>query len=265
MDVDNSTNKLTINTNSWASAGWSYTINDVVYAKNAREADRTLIIPYTGEVGAAFSITVKDKLNAVVSKHSYIIPAEIKADANLGDQQMLYVKAGATLTVNANKTVKNIYVAPGAKLVVNSGVTLTADSILLRTTPWASAELELDGTIEGQVCYTRIISKKDQYYQFGLPMPCPIADVRLSDGSTPVYGNGWLLRSYSEYSRAMNGTSADNWVTLTNEGADVNKTIQGRVGYEMFSNSGYYREYYFPVAHTGLSDRVAVTYDWRCW
>ena len=262
VDVDNSAKTLTINTNSWASAGWSYTINDVVYAKNARKADRTLIIPYTGEVGATSSITVKDKLNAVVSKHSYIIPAEIKADANLGDQQMLYVKAGYTLTVNTNKTVKNIYVDPDAKLVVNSGVTLKADTVFLRTKPFASAELELDGTIEGQVCYTRIISKKDQYYQFGLPMPCPIAAVRLSDGSTPTYGGGWLLRSYSEQHRAQNGSGADidNWVTLTNEGADVNKTIQGGVGYEMFSNSGYYREYYFPVAHTGLSDRVAVTH-----
>lgn len=261
VDVNNSTNKLTINTNSWASAGWPYTINDDVYEKNDREADRTLIIPYTGEVGATFAITVTNKNSVIVSKHNYIIPAEIKADANLGNQEMLYVKAGATLTVNANKTVKNIYVAPGAKMVVNNDITLTADTVFLRTTPWASAELELDGTISGQVCYTRIIKKKDQYYQFGLPMPCAIDDVRLSDGSTPVYGNGWLLRSYSEQHRAQHGSGADidNWVTLTNEGSDVNKTIQGCVGYEMFSNSGYYREYYFPVAHTGLSDRVAVT------
>ena len=261
VDVNNSTNKLTINTNSWASAGWPYTINDDVYEKNDREADRTLIIPYTGEVGATFAITVTNKNSVIVSKHNYIIPAEIKADANLGNQEMLYVKAGATLTVNANKTVKNIYVAPGAKMVVNNDITLTADTVFLRTTPWASAELELDGTISGQVCYTRIIKKKDQYYQFGLPMPCAIDDVRLSDGSTPVYGNGWLLRSYSEQHRAQHGSGADidNWVTLTNEGSDVNKTIQGCVGYEMFSNSGYYREYYFPIAHTGLSDRVAVT------
>lgn len=260
VDVNNSTNKLTINTNSWASAGWPYTINDDVYEKNDREADRTLIIPYTGEVGATFAITVTNKNSVIVSKHNYIIPAEIKADANLGNQEMLYVKAGATLTVNANKTVKNIYVAPGAKMVVNNDITLTADTVFLRTTPWASAELELDGTISGQVCYTRIIKKKDQYYQFGIPMPCAIDDVRLSDGSTPVYGNGWLLRSYSEQHRAQYGSGADidNWVTLTNEGSDVNKTIQGCVGYEMFSNSGYYREYYFPVAHTGLSDRVAV-------
>ena len=260
VDVNNSTNKLTINTNSWASAGWPYTINDDVYEKNDREADRTLIIPYTGEVGATFAITVTNKNSVIVSKHNYIIPAEITANANLADQQILYVKSGATLTVNVDKTVKNIYVAPDAKMVVNNDITLTADTVFLRTTPWESAELELNGTITGQVCYTRIIKKKDQYYQFGIPMPCAIDDVRLSDGSTPVYGNGWLLRSYSEQHRAQYGSGAgiDNWVTLTNEGADINKTIQGCVGYEMFSNSGYYREYYFPIAHTGLSDRIAV-------
>ena len=264
VDVNNAnalSGTLTINTNGWASSGWPYTVNEVVYEKGNREADRTLIIPYTGEVGATFAITVTNKNSVIVSKHNYIIPAEITSSVNLADQQILYVKSGATLTVNADKTVKNIYVAPGAKMVVNNGITLTADTVFLRTTPWASAELDLNGTITGQVCYTRIISKKDQYYQFALPMPCPIADVRLSDGSMPVYGNGWLLRSYSEQHRAQYGSGADidNWVTSTNEGEDVNKTIQGCVGYEMFSNSGYYREYYFPVAHTGLSDRVAVT------
>ena len=261
VDVDNSAKTLTLNVTGWASSGWPYTVNEVVYEKGNRKADRTLLVPYTGEVGETFSITVTNKNSVIVSKHNYIIPAEITSSVNLADQQILYVKSGATLTVNVDKTVKNIYVAPGAKMVVNNDITLTADTVFLRTTPWASAELELDGTISGQVCYTRIIKKKDQYYQFGLPMPCAIDDVRLSDGSTPVYGNGWLLRSYSEQHRAQHGSGADidNWVTLTNEGADVNKTIQGCVGYEMFSNSGYYREYYFPVAHTGLADRVAVT------
>lgn len=260
VDVDNSANTLTLNVTGWASSGWPYTVNEVVYEKGNRKADRTLIIPYTGEVGATFAITVTNKNSVIVSKHNYIIPAEITSSVNLVDQQYLYVKSSATLTVNANKTVKNIYVAPGAKLVVNAGVTLKADTVFLRTTPWESAELELNGTITGQVCYTRIISKKDAYYQFGLPMPCKIADVRLSDGTKPVYGNGWLLRSYSESSRAQNGTGTDidNWVTLTSTGSDEAE-IQGRTGYEMFSNSGYYREYYFPVAHTDLASTVDVT------
>ena len=144
---------------------------------------------------------------------------------------------------------------------MNEGVTLNADTVFLRTTPWESAELELYGTIVGQVCYTRIIADQSGYFQFGLPVNCPLTSVRLSDGYTPVYGNGWLLRSYSEKHRAQNGTGAgvDNWETLNKNAADVNKTILGGVGYEMFSNYGYYREYYFPIDHTALTDEISVT------
>lgn len=257
VDVDNATKKLTINTNGWASSGWPYTVNEVVYEKGNREADRTLIIPYTVEVGATFTITVTNKNSVIVSKHNYIIPAEITSSVNLADQQILYVKSGATLTVNADKTVKNIYVAPGAKMVVNNGITLTADTVFLRTTPWASAELEIKGTgeLNAQVCYTRIIKSASQYYQFGLPRNCAISEVKLSDGSTPAYTTAWLLRSYSESSRAANGANGNNWTTLAAGG-----TIQGGVGYEMFSSSNYYREYYFPISLTPSSITTAVSY-----
>lgn len=260
VDVQNanaSRGTLTINTSGWASSGWPYTVNEVVYEKGNREADRTLIIPYTGEVGATFAITVTNKNSVIVSKHNYIIPAEITSSVNLADQQILYVKSGATLTVNADKTVKNIYVAPGAKMVVNNGITLTADTVFLRTTPWASAELEIKGTgeLNAQVCYTRIIKSASQYYQFGLPRNCAISEVKLSDGSIPAYTTAWLLRSYSESSRAANGANGNNWTTLAAGG-----TIQGGVGYEMFSSSNYYREYYFPISLTPSSITTAVSY-----
>jgi len=270
VDVDNSAQTLTLNVTGWASNGWPYYVNGVAYGKNKdagqakwREDDRTLIIPYTGDPGDEFTITVR-KTSAegtIASKHTYRIPLEINGGSIpvSGSYPSLYVKG--TFNVTENITAENIYVAPGAKLRVIEGKTLTADTVFLRTTPWESAELELAGTIEGQVCYTRIIKKKDQYYQFGLPRSCDISAVRLSDGSTPTYGNGWLLRSYSESSRAHNGTGAniDNWETLNKNAEDTHKTIIGGVGYEMFSNSGYYREYYFPINHTEDVETVDVT------
>lgn len=256
VDVNNATKKLTINTNGWTSSGWPYTVNEVVYEKGNREADRTLIIPYTGEVGATFAITVTNKNSVIVSKHNYIIPAEITSSVNLADQQILYVKSGATLTVNADKTVKNIYVAPGAKMVVNNGITLTADTVFLRTTPWASAELDLNGTITGQVCYTRIILSKSGYFQFGLPLSCPISAVRLSNGKTVGYksGTGWILRYYDEDKRATTGPG-DNWATL-----DAAASIAAGRGYEMYSGVDYYREFYFPVDLSQMTNIVHVDY-----
>ncbi len=267
--VDATATTLTINATTLALSNWPYTINGISYGRKAGSGDqqcnedRTITIPHDKAADAQLLITVQDKNSTLMTRRKYTIPHVYESSATLSgvdENSIIFVRAG-TLTVNANTTVKNIYVAPGAKLVVNSGKTLTADNIYLRTTPWASAELELEGTISGQVSYTRIIADKSQYFQFGLPQPCAIADVRLSDGSTPVYGNGWLLRSYSESHRATYGAGAgvDNWVTLTNVGVDI--TIQRCVGYEMFSNSSYYREYYFPVAHTGLVNSVAVSHS----
>ena len=252
VDVDNSAKTLTLNVSMWGSSGWPYTINGVEYQKTAREDDRTLILPYTGNAGDMFGIKVTAKNGTVVSDRLYTIPTEIKTDANLGDQQVLYVKRGATLTVAANKTVKNIYVAPGAKLVINSGKTLTADTVFLRTEAWESAEMEDNGTLTGQICYTRIVKDESRYFQFGLPYDCPVSSVRLSSGHTIAYQGGWLLRSYSESSRATNGANGNNWQTLTDG------TIQGCTGYEMFSAFGYYREFYFPVTPTDNTS-VSVT------
>jgi len=261
VDVDNANTTITVNTNGWASSGWPYTVNGATFAKTNRQDDRTIIVTYTGKVGESETFTVKNKDNTIVSKHTYIIPQEVKTPVTLSANasRPIFVK-GTTLTIDGNVTTKNIYVGDDAKLVINEGKTLTADTVFLRTKPWSAAQLENNGTLEAQLCYTRIIAKKDQYYQFGLPLSCPIADVRLSDGSTPTYGNGWLLRSYSESSRATQGIgeSIDNWATLTNEGEDANKTIKGGVGYEMFSNSGYYREYYFPVNPAELTNKVQV-------
>ena len=158
--------------------------------------------------------------------------------------------------MDAEKTIKNIYVAPGAKLVVNTGVTLKADTVFLRTTPWASAELDLNGTITGQVCYTRIILSKSGYFQFGLPLSCPISAVRLSNGKTVGYksGTGWILRYYDEDKRATTGPG-DNWATL-----DVAASIAAGRGYEMYSGVDYYREFYFPVDLSQMTNTVHVDY-----
>ncbi len=257
VDVDNTNSKLVINANGWASSGWPYTINGISYEKDARQADRTLKIPYTGTPGDNFVIDVQNNSGETLSIRGYSIPKEITSATNISTldaNQVLFVK-NATLTANATKTMKNIYIADDAQLVINSGVTLTVDTLFLRTTPYAAAQLTNDGTISGQVCYTRIIMSKSQYYQFGLPVSCALTSVRLSDGSTPIYQGAWLLRSYSESSRAANGATGDNWVTLAAGG-----TIAGGVGYEMFSASNYYREYYFPVALKDLQEAVSVSY-----
>lgn len=266
IDVDNANSTLTLNVSGWEVDGWPYYINKLAYAKTARAADRTLIIPYTGEPGDDFYVLVQknNKDGVVTSHHPYTIPQEIKSATTITADQnrSLFVK-GATLTVDANLSARNIYVGPDAKLTINSGKTLTADSVFLRTTADKAAELKNQGTIAAatKVFYTRIVKSKDGYCQFGLPLTClgNANSVRLSNGAESKYktGSGWVLRYYDEPYRAAHGIGVDgaNWRTLDGVG-----TIQGGKGYEMYSGVNYYREYYFPVDITALTNEVAVTH-----
>ena len=257
VDVDNTNSKLIVNVTSWAANGWPYSINGVAYDKGARETDRTLKVACTGAPGDDFGMLIQKTGGEVVSYHTYVIPQEVKSATTISANQTknIFVK-GTTLTVNANITAKNIYVAPDAKLVVNSGKTLTADTIFLRTTTASAGELDNKGTIASstKAVYTRIIKDKD-FHLFGLPLSCPVSSVRLSDGVVPAYTTGWVLRSYDEARRADYGADDNNWTTLAAGG-----TIAGGAGYEMFSASNYYREFYFPVNLAELTNKVAVTY-----
>ena len=267
IDVDNTNHKLIVNANNsvdWPAASWPFSINDVMYYSGttadspARDAKNRLEINYGSlEPGVEFSITVKNIGNEIVSKHTYIIPQEVTSATELSADaaRPIFVK-GTTLTIKGSITTKNIYVGTDAKLVIDEGKTLTADTIFLRTTPEGAAELINQGTISAstQLCYTRIIMVKGQYYQFGLPLPCAISSVKLSDNATLKYQTGWLLRAYSESKRAAQGTEGKNWETLK-----AAATIEGGKGYEMYSGSNYYREFYFPVDHAALATNKELT------
>lgn len=261
VDVDNTNHTLTLNVSHWDLAGWPYHVNKTAYAQTARAADQTMKIAYTGEPGdTAYILVQKYRTDgAVASHHTYVIPQEITSDTTITTDQHrpLFVKR-ATLTVDGNISTQKIYVAPDAKIVVKSGKRLTAEALVLRTTPEHAAELENAGAVAGPVYYTRIITSKDAYFPFGLPVNCELSTVGLSNGAPINYlsGSGWVLRSYRESSRAVNGAAGYNWETLPTVG-----TIAGGVGYEMFSGVDYYREFYFPVDLSQLTNRVAVSHS----
>lgn len=255
---DGTAGTLTINANTWAGSGWPYTINGIAYDKAARAEDRTLTIPYSGSADAAFGIVVTKKNGDNYSIHGYTIPhicnSESATLSNTQTSSIVYV-SGGKLTVNAETKVGAIYVAPEAELVVISGVTLTVDSLILRTTAWKAASLENSGTVtSGKTYYTRIVSDNSQYYQFALPLASSIKGMHLSDYSKCTYGTSWILKSYRESSRANNGVEDSNWQLLSKPDGDADVTIAPKIGYELSSNSPYYREFYFPVDLASLGD-----------
>jgi len=274
--VDWTATTLTINTNTntFASSGWPYTINDVEYTKSDRQTDRTLIIPCTTSADGELEITVQSG-GSTVSKHTYTMPHIYESDATLSGTTAtsnVFVRGG-TLTVSSDASVNKLYIAPTAGLTVNSGITLTVDSLMLRTTPWNAAVLTNNGTISAtSTYYTRVIADNSQFYWFAIPLASNTSNVTLSDGSAcgvsstvAPYGQAWILRYYDTSSRAENGIATagetTNWTNLGASGSTyTDADIEASTGYELFSGSNYYREYYFPVTLPTSATSVDVTY-----
>ncbi len=253
--VDWTATDLTINANGWAASGWPYTINGTSYESSARAADRTLTIPYTGEAGTDLRITVESG-GSIIRQHYYRIPF-IGTTAGVTTADTIYVNSG-TLAINASAltSIGGLYIRPEASVTITGG-TLAIGKLVLRTLPWQAAAINGSFTA-AETWYTRIAPNKrtitgpyapityesSSYYQFALPRNCTakLKDVQVSHGANTPYGNTWLLKRYNEETRAANGTGEANWVVL-----DKEEYIQGGVGYEMSSNSNYYREFYFPL------------------
>ncbi len=229
------------------------------YTKANRNKDRTLDIAVTGLTpDEMFAITYKcgDEVDGC---RSYRVPHIYESDtatlSGTTESSIVLVRSGV-LIIDKNTTVDKLCVGQDAELVINQGVTLTADSLILRTTPWTAAALNNKGSINAtKVYYTRIVADKSQFFQFAIPAESNVDRVTLSNGNSLQYNKYWLLKSYDESSRAVNGATGGNWKQVAEGG-----TIEASKGYEIFSNSGYYRELYFPVDIPSAKTTVAVSH-----
>lgn len=260
LDIVDWTDKtLTINATGFVPL-WPYTINEATFALSDLNQDRTATVSYTGNHDDLIRISVTSSKSKVISSRKYRVPHIITSNVTLSgtkEESIVFVKEGATLTIAENTTLGAVYVDPGAELVVNSGVVLTADSLMLRTTPWAAASLDNNGTIYAKVYYTRIVSDR-AYHQFALPLSTTISGAFLSNSAKFPYEQTWQLKQYSESSRAENGAgdNATNWVPLNSS-----DPIKATIGYELYSGSAYYREIYFPVNITeSVGNTVSVSH-----
>lgn len=244
--VDWTSNSLTINMNG---SSQKITIGTTIKDKNARETNRTMV--FSGlSLSPGDDVLIAARNNttgALESFHTYKVPYIYTGTAiTPGTTDEVWVKSG-TWTVSGDRTIAKLVVCPGADVEITSGTLTVSGKLVLRTTPWKSAAISGEFAAD-QTYYTRIIDKNDAYYHFGLPLACNIDDVRLSNDKTVKYGTSWVLHSYNGANRAANGADGTNWDVLADHSA-----IAANVGYEMFSNSNYYCEYYFPVNPANLT------------
>ncbi len=255
--VDAEAGTLVLNMNGYSSAsagtGWTITVGENSYTKNNRVADRTLVVALPAGVAADNKVVIvtKGKDGVVEARRRYTVPQVYTADATLDAvaedySSVIYVQSG-TLTVASNATVAAIYVAPGAELKINSGVTLAVAKLVLRTTAFSSAVLTDNGTLKAnKVYYSRIARDRTQFYPIALPFASNLSDVTYSHGGAAVLGKNFGLMRYDSQQRADNGLNGTNWVNVdATEG-----TMQAHRAYQLLSTSAYYTEYYFPVSYS---------------
>ena len=266
LDItDWTSSQVTLNTTNWALGGWPYTVNGTKYSSDKRAADRTLTIDYSGNPNEMLTIEVYNVNGELCSMHSYTIPYVFETSSTLQSvstssviyaSSVIYVNGGS-LTINNETEVNAIYVASCAELIVNSP--LTVSKLVLRTKETEAASLENNSTISAtNTYYTRQVSDM-AFHQFALPLGVSSTDdVFLSSRAACPYGKTWLLKSYSESERAKNGMGAEsNWQEVPDK-----SPIEASVGYELYSGSAFYREFYFPVnlAEVSKEKKVAVGY-----
>ncbi len=178
---------------------------------------------------------------ALINNAYYAVPTLICADETLSISAGVVRVSSGTLTISGDVAISELYVNPGAMVVVNGS--LSCERLVIRTEP------EISGAIMGtftanEMFYTRITGTAElplETYAFALPMAASVNDVRLSDGSLCSYGTSWELRYFDQKSAARKGFFAEeNWKTATDK-------IEPAMGYLLRSAADTYREFYFPV------------------
>lgn len=243
-----------------ASAGWTISADGKDYTETNCDEDLTLQLALSQTYVADDEVLIqaKGKDGVVESHRKYKVPHVFNADATLGavaadNSSVIFVRSGK-LTVTGDAAVAAIYVAPGAELFINAGVTLATGKLVLRTSPQAAAVLTNNGIVEGQVYYSRIVRNAERLKlcQIALPFDVTLNDIMLSNGKRFDYSKTIGLMEYNAARRAQKGPDGMNW-----KGINPNEitTMSGSKGYQLLSTLKAYNEYYFPVT---LSEQTQV-------
>lgn len=262
--VDWTSSYVLLNMNGYSSpaskADWKVKYNGTTYTKANRDdksvnaGDRTMKIAVSGlEPDQKIVISATDKNDNLESYHTYTVPHIYNASATLGatnEESVVYVHKGATLTVENDAAVKEIYVAAGAELKINAGATLSVNKLVLRTEAFASAVLTDNGKLNcTNLFYSRIVANKEAAYQIGFPFNVDLTKTTFSNGKNATHGSQYTLMEYDSQARAENGLGG-NWNAVTGTTMSKNK------GYVIISTSAYYYEIMFPVKASDYASRA---------
>ena len=170
-------------------------------------------------------------------------------DKNYYQYLDLVVRDNATLTIDGSfatcNTFNNIYIHPTAKIVVQKGRTLIANSVSFwggiddiyngsayELNKYGVPQLSLKGNLQKTVETMDYIMRVDldQMYQMGVPYDVNLADITYWDGSAIELGNELYVSAYDGQARA--NRDKKTWIYETNFATKLGApTLKAGVGY----------------------------------
>ena len=189
--------------------------------------------------------------NEIFKKHE--IPTCKECDVVILKNATLEKTSGA----NDRNEIRNLTIYPGGTLIVPSDKgDYTVQSVQFRVEKETAPVAKLNGNLitkTEQVIVSRRI-KNDRFYFFSLPYDCNIADIRWSNGETPVRGVDYEIVEYDGARRALEGSTQGapgHWTPVSGT------QLKAGVGYNIAVASDIYKELVFPmdIGQTNLTDK----------
>ena len=189
--------------------------------------------------------------NEIFKKHE--IPTCKECDVVILKNAILEKTSGA----NDRDEIRNLTIYPGGTLIVPSDKgDYTVQSVQFRVEKETAPVAKLNGNLitkTEQVIVSRRI-KNDRFYFFSLPYDCNIADIRWSNGETPVRGVDYEIVEYDGARRALEGSTQGapgHWTPVSGT------QLKAGVGYNIAVASDIFKELVFPmdIGQTNLTNK----------
>lgn len=189
--------------------------------------------------------------NEIFKKHE--IPTCKECDVVILKNAILEKTSGA----NDRNEIRNLTIYPGGTLIVPSDKgDYTVQSVQFRVEKETAPVAKLNGNLitkTEQVIVSRRI-KNDRFYFFSLPYDCNIADIRWSNGETPVRGVDYEIVEYDGARRALEGSTQGapgHWTPVSGT------QLKAGVGYNIAVASDIFKELVFPmdIGQTNLTNK----------
>ena len=189
--------------------------------------------------------------NEIFKKHE--IPTCKECDVVILKNATLEKTSGA----NDRDEIRNLTIYPGGTLIVPSDKgDYTVQSVQFRVEKETAPVAKLNGNLitkTEQVIVSRRI-KNDRFYFFSLPYDCNIADIRWSNGETPVRGVDYEIVEYDGARRALEGSTQGapgHWTPVSGT------QLKAGVGYNIAVASDIFKELVFPmdIGQTNLTNK----------